>query len=86
MHSPPSPPAAGDLLPRPSFLEANLHRGKGASVKQHFLSTYARSFAAVIRGQFLSKASDDRSRQALRTLAGCRYVQVRCPLLSFCPA
>lgn len=65
-------------MPRPSFLEHNLHRGAGASIKQHYLFTYARSFAAVIRGQFQNKAQDECSRGALRQLVACRFVQVCC--------
>lgn len=68
-------------MPRPSFLEHNLHRGAGASIKQHYLFTYARSFAAVIRGQFQNKAQDECSRGALRQLVACRFVQVCCAVL-----
>ena len=74
---------AGDILPRPSFLESSLHRGPGHSIKLHLLGAYARSFAAVILGQFDSKAQGEASRQALRELLGAKFVQVR-SLLAGC--
>ncbi|GAB4816055.1 hypothetical protein N2152v2_003101 [Parachlorella kessleri] len=67
--------AEGDILPRPSFLESSLQRGPGHSIKLHLLGAYARSFAAVIRGQFESKAQGEASRQALRALLGDKYAQ-----------
>lgn len=72
----PPPCPAGDLLPRPCFLEASVQRSARRSLSQHYLRTYARSFAAVIRGQFERKATGEASRAALRRLAACTFVQV----------
>ncbi|GAB4816053.1 hypothetical protein N2152v2_003099 [Parachlorella kessleri] len=65
----------GDILPRPSVLESSLHRGPGSSIRLHLLGAYHRSFAAVIRGQFQSKAQGEASRDALRMLVGQRFVR-----------
>ena len=49
--------ADGDLIVRPSFIEASVQRRPGASsVSHHLLTTYVRSYLAVIRSQFSCKA------------------------------
>ena len=46
----------GDLIVRPSFIEASVQRRLGgSSVAQHMLAAYQKSFLAVIKAQFSSK-------------------------------
>ncbi len=46
----------GDLIVRPTFIEASVQRRPaGASVSHHLLTTYVKSYMAVIRSQFSVK-------------------------------
>lgn len=46
----------GDLIVRPTFIEASVQRRPGgSSVAQHLLTAYDKSFLAVIKAQFSSK-------------------------------
>ena len=46
----------GDLIVRPSFIEASVQRQPGgSSVAQHLLTAYHKSFLAVIKAQFSTK-------------------------------
>ena len=48
--------AGGDLIVRPTFIEASVQRQPaGASVSHHLLTTYVKSYMAVIRSQFSTK-------------------------------
>ena len=49
--------ADGDLIVRPTFIEANVQRRPGASsVAHHLLTSYLKSYVAVIKSQFSTKA------------------------------
>lgn len=46
----------GDLIVRPTFIEASIQRRSGgSSVAQHLLASYQKSYIAVIKAQFSSK-------------------------------
>ncbi len=67
--------STGDLLVRPSFIEANVRRGPTPSLQQHRLSTYGRTMAAIIRAQFGAHKGRGGGREAVQWLLECRYVQ-----------
>ena len=49
--------ADGDLIVRPTFIEASVQRRPGGqSVAHHLLTTYLKSYIAVIKSQFSTKA------------------------------
>ena len=49
--------ADGDMIVRPTFIEASVQRRPGgASVAHHLLTSYLRSYIAVIKSQFSTKA------------------------------
>ena len=59
----------GDVIVRPSFIEASVQRRPGGlSVSQHLLSAYHKSFRAVIQAQFSSKGLQGGRRVPCQTL------------------
>ena len=70
--------ADGDLIVRPTFIEASVQRRPGgASVSHHLLTTYVKSYMAVIRSQFNTKGI-----QGGREV--CRALKRECGLVQTC--
>ncbi|KAL4444077.1 hypothetical protein ABPG75_011814 [Micractinium tetrahymenae] len=65
----------GDLIIRPSLLERTARESFATSFQQHLLSAYARSFAALIRGQFDRDKEHNGGRRGCQALLQCEYVQ-----------
>ena len=73
--------ADGDMIVRPTFIEANVQRRPGgASVAHHLLTSYLRSYIAVIKSQFSTKAFQG-GREVRGRLNNCSPILV-CILLS----
>ncbi len=49
----------GDMIVRPSFIEASVQRRSTSSVVQHLLINYQRAHVAIIKAQFTSKRLRD---------------------------
>lgn len=47
--------SSGDMIVRPSFIEASLLRNSTSSVPQHLLASYQRAHVAIIKAQFTKK-------------------------------
>ncbi|KAL4429984.1 hypothetical protein ABPG77_004354 [Micractinium sp. CCAP 211/92] len=65
----------GDLIIRPTLIERAARESFTTSFQQHLLSAYARSFAAIIRGQFDRDKEHNGGRRGCQALLQCEYVQ-----------
>lgn len=50
---------AGDMIVRPSFIEAAVQRNSTSSLQQHLLVSYQRAHVAIIKAQFTKKRLRD---------------------------
>lgn len=62
---------AGDLIIRPSLIERAARESFTTSFQQHLLSAYARSFAALIRGQYDRDKEHNGGRRGCQALLQC---------------
>ncbi|EFN56581.1 hypothetical protein CHLNCDRAFT_144281 [Chlorella variabilis] len=65
----------GDLIVRPSLIERSAKESFHTSLQQHLLGEYGRSFAALIRGQFVRRKEHNQGRRGCEALLQCEYVQ-----------
>ena len=66
----------GDLIVRPSHVEASIMRVPGGSIARHLLTRYARTFAGIVRGQFRGKGRAGDRAAMQRLLEGQAHVRL----------
>lgn len=63
--------SSGDMVVRPSFIEASMMRNKTSSVPQHLLASYQRAHVAIIKAQFTKKRLRNGTSGVLRIAKAC---------------